>query len=54
MGEILQFQSVTACKFVYHNQINYEIKERIGSCVYLSKHSKFWAFEAGLYSIDGA
>lgn len=53
MGEPCQFRSVTACKFVHHNQINNEIKERTVLCVYLSKHSKFWAFEAGLCSIDG-
>lgn len=53
MGELRQFQSVTACKFVHHNQIDYEINERTDLCIYLSKHNKFWAFELDFVALAG-
>lgn len=48
-----QFLSATACKFVHHNHINYEINERTDFWIYLSKHNKFGAFELDFVTLTG-
>ena len=54
MGDLRQFESMTAYEFVYHHPINDESKERAVSCISLSIYRRFWAFEVGLYSVNGA
>ena len=54
MGELRQLQSMTAYEFVHHHPTNDESKESFVSYKYLSVHRRFWAFEVGLYLVNGA
>lgn len=45
---------MVAYKFIHHYHVDNETNKKVVLYIDFSIHSKFWAFEVGLYSVDSA